>query len=248
MSLKAYSLSLLVTSLFSMNVFATDVMFESGTKQVNVIELFTSEGCNSCPPAEEYLNSYTTKLATWTKVIPVAFHVDYWDYIGWTDRYADKRFGQRQSRYAKLRRASTVYTPAFFVNGRNWRPGFFSSAIRESKDTPGNLKINVDAKNKQLDAVYESTAKASQPLVLNIAILGMDLKTQILSGENEGRTANHEFVVVGFDYKASQNRQWSMPFPDLHYKDVNKYAIAAWVSAGDNPTPIQATGGLLKNY
>ena len=226
------------------SLYAEPLHLESGVKKNTLIELYTSEGCSSCPPAEDYLNNLKNNHELWKKWVPVAFHVDYWDYIGWRDRYASKKFGQRQSLYASLRRASTVYTPAFMVNGLSWRRGIFSSDLPEEKASAGNLVVSI--KGKSVHTTYESVKKS--PLKLNIAVLGMDLMTHIQRGENAGRTARHEFVVVGFNSSISNNSQWNMQLPELHYSQAKKYAVAIWVSEVKNPAPLQVVGGLLPNY
>ena len=76
----------------------------------------------------------------------------------------------------------------------------------------------------------------------------MDLTSDIKRGENEGRTANHEFVVVGFNSSVSENFKWDMKLPKLHYSKAEKYALAVWVSEINNPTPLQVVGGLLPGY
>lgn len=222
---------------------AMELHVESGIKRNTLIELFTSEGCSSCPPAEKYLNSLKNDEELWKKKIPVAFHVDYWDYIGWKDRYASKEFGQRQSRYANLMRASTVYTPAFIVNGMSWRRGIFSSSLPETNAKAGNLSVTL--KGKKLIAHYKAIHQNKRPLVLNIAVLGMGLTTQIERGENAGRTAKHEFVVVGFGTKESDKASWSTILPTLHYSGAEKYALAVWVSEGNNPVPLQVVAAEL---
>jgi len=219
---------------------------ESGIKKNTLIELYTSEGCSSCPPAEKFLNSLKNKSELWNKWVPVAFHVDYWDYIGWKDEYARKQFGYRQSRYASLKRASTVYTPAFMVNGSGWRRGIFGSTLPETDSLVGNLAVTISA--SKIKANYKSLKKYNFPLKLNVAILGMDLISHIERGENEGRTSRHEFVVVGFDTENSNDLNWSMKLPKLHFSKVKKYALAVWVSEINNPTPIQVVGGLLPSY
>jgi len=231
------------------SLYAEPLRLESGVKKNTLIELYTSEGCSSCPPAEDYLNNLKNNHELWKKWVPVAFHVDYWDYIGWRDRYASKKFGQRQSLYASLRRASTVYTPAFMVNGLSWRRGIFSSALPEEKESAGNLVVSI--KGKSVHTTYESDKKS--PLKLNIAVLGMGLTTHIERGENAGRTARHEFVVVGFNSansnkSKSNNYKWNMQLPELHYSQAKKYAVAIWVSKVKNPAPLQVVGGLLPNY
>lgn len=227
-------------------VFAESLHLESGVKKNTLIELYTSEGCSSCPPAEEYLNSFKNKKGLWQTWIPVAFHVDYWDYIGWKDRFAAKKFGQRQRQYAKLKRTSTVYTPAFMVNGNSWRPGIFSRALKEDQTQVGNLKVTLDGKT--MTASFLPASNTPHNSKLNVAILGMDLSTDINRGENSGRHAKHEFVVVGYHSKESNNNQWKMSLPALHYSDVKKHALAVWVSQGNDPTPLQAVGSLLPSY
>lgn len=235
----------LILLMTSINVNSTEtVRLESGSARNTLIELYTSEGCSSCPPAEEFLNSLKNDKNLWKKWIPIALHVQYWDYIGWKDHYATKEYGQRQSRYASLKRARTVYTPAFMVNGNNWRRGIFSSSLPNENLSAGNLVVAVNGKN--VKATYQSKDKS--PLKLNVAVLGMDLTSTIERGENEGRTAQHEFVVVGFSDSESNKLKWNVNLPKLHYKGAKKYALAVWVSKGDNPTPLQAVGGLLPNY
>ena len=232
--------------LFTSTLFAEPLRFESGIKKNTLIELYTSEGCSSCPPAEEFLNNLRHKKELWKTWVPIAFHVDYWDYIGWKDRYATKEFGLRQSKYASLKHASTVYTPAFMVNGSSWRRGLFSRAIPVEKSSAGNLVVSVDGKSVQ--ANYRPLKKNNFPLNLNIAVLGMDLKTHIERGENAGRSAEHEFVVVGYNSVSSNNLNWNIQLPELHYSSAKHYALAVWVSEINNPTPIQVVGGLLPNY
>ena len=230
-----------------LNSLHADILyFESGVKRNTLIELYTSEGCSSCPPAEAYLNNLKNNNKLWKKWIPIAFHVDYWDYIGWKDQYAIKSFGQRQSLYASLKQASTVYTPAFMVNGSSWRPGLFFKSLAKENSTVGNLKVSI--KNKKIHASYKQIAKSKFPLRLNVAVLGMNLISYIERGENEGRTAKHEFVVVGFNTTESNNLEWNMNLPELHYTKAEKYALAVWVSEVNTPTPLQVVGGLLPGY
>lgn len=227
-------------------LFAQTLHLESGVEKNTLIELYTSEGCSSCPPAEEYLNNLKNKKGLWQRWVPVAFHVDYWDYIGWKDQYASNKFAQRQRQYAKLKHTSTVYTPAFMVNGTSWRPGIFSRSIKEDKTKIG--KLIVDINGKSIVAKFNPLNKNKNNFKLNVAVLGMELSSYIARGENTGRNAEHEFVVIGFDSKESTKLQWKMNLPDLHFTDVNKYALAVWVSQGSDPTPLQAIGSLLPSY
>ena len=238
------SLSFMLTS---STVFAAEnIVFESGIKQNTLIELYTSEGCSSCPPAEKYLNGLKNNNEIWKTLFPIAFHVDYWDYIGWKDQYAQKEFGRRQSRYASLKRASTVYTPAFMINGDSWRRGLFSNKLANRNLSTGKLTATINGSS--ILAKYTSEKKYTHPLKINVAVLGMDLTSHIESGENAGRTAKHDFVVVGFDSLESDDLRWNLKLPKLHYSQAKKYALTIWVSEGTNPTPIQVVGGVLENF
>lgn len=232
--------------LVSTHLQAQESDFNSGQQQTVLIELYTSEGCNSCPPAEEYLNGLRQHSELWHRYIPVAFHVDYWDYIGWRDPYAHPSHGIRQSWYARQRNLRTVYTPAFVVNGQTWRRGWFGNELPSSYNMPGNLKVKVTG--EQLKADFVSSTPVSGTLTLNIAVLGMDLLSQIKAGENQGRTAKHNFVVVGYKSLNSVNAQWLTNLPNLYYTGAKHYALAVWVSREDDPTPLQAVGGYLPRF
>ena len=88
-----------------------EVMISSPETRVNVLELYTSEGCSSCPPADKYISELKSHPGLWTSLIPVAFHVDYWNYIGWEDRFSSPEYSARQRRYARSKNLKTVYTP-----------------------------------------------------------------------------------------------------------------------------------------
>src|ERR1700733_854948 len=94
----------------------TTTRFESGPSQVSLLELYTSEGCSSCPPAEAWLSALSQSPELWKAVVPVAFHVDYWDNLGWKDWFSSREFTQRQRRYAANWGSGSVYTPAFILN------------------------------------------------------------------------------------------------------------------------------------
>ena len=237
---------LISLSLMSLHVQAEEQNFNSTQQQSVLIELFTSEGCSSCPPAEEYLNALKHHPQLWSVYIPVAFHVDYWDYLGWRDPYAYMAHAKRQYWYAKQRNLRTVYTPAFVVNGKAWRPGWINRELPKIASQSGELKVTVNG--KQLTASYIPLRPLTEKLTLNIAVLAMNLVSHIQAGENTGRTAQHEFVVVGYKYLDSINGQWADNLPELHYKAAREHAIAVWISRPDDPTPLQAVGGQLSQF
>ncbi len=100
------------------------ITVESPLEAVPVLELFTSHGCSSCPPADRWLRNFTNHPGLWNQVIPMAFHVDYWDWIGWKDRFASARYTARQKDYRRAGRLRTVYTPGFVLGGREWKGWF----------------------------------------------------------------------------------------------------------------------------
>ena len=230
------------------SAFANELHFNSGDKQTTIIELFTSQGCSSCPPAERYLNKFKQHQQLWQTYIPLAFHVDYWDYLGWKDRFSKPKNSARQHQYASLHQSRTVYTPAFFINGKKWRPGLF---IKSDPDTSSKQtgKLAISLSPQQLTAHFTPRQLPHDSLVLNIAILGMDLSTQIQAGENRGRHSQHEFVVLTHQAFTAPQPHWTIPWHQisrqLTKQAAPRYALAAWVSQPDNQTPLQATGGYL---
>jgi hypothetical protein len=100
----------------------------SGPHTAALVELYTSEGCNSCPPADRWLRSLGEKGQAPTRVVPLSLHVDYWDYIGWKDPFAQRRFSDRQRRLAGVHRSRVVYTPQVILQGRDFR-GWYSPAF-----------------------------------------------------------------------------------------------------------------------
>jgi hypothetical protein len=229
--------------LVSLQLSAAEIRFESGAKQNSMIELYTSEGCNSCPPAEAYLNTYREHPDLWKKYIPLAFHVDYWDHLGWKDRFSKREFSERQRQYASARRVRTIYTPAIFVNGRSWRPGLIGGA--PPGDTAAVGKLAVAIEGQLVSASFEPVVADLGPLTLHVALLGMGLSTEIEAGENAGRFSNHEFVVLAHNEIPGVNNRWRGTLPRIKSGAADKVALVAWLSRDGDPAPVQATGGYI---
>ena len=238
----------LFTLIVSFNVYSQT--FSSNSKRVSVLELYTSEGCSSCPPADKWISTLKSDPRLWNEIIPIVFHVDYWDYIGWQDPYAQAKYSQRQRNYANQKNLDTVYTPGMLLNGNEWRSWFyFRSLSVDSSNSPGLLQIKTD-KNK-ISANYTAKQNNEKPLVFNVALLGFDLASSVTAGENEGKILKHNFVVIG-DKSINMTRfgkDYVVPKFDLPKAKIQakKMAIAAWVSTTNDLTPIQATGGWIKN-
>jgi hypothetical protein len=138
------TLLLALALLHTRSALAEKLTFNSGNRQVTLLELYTSQGCSSCPPAERWLNEYVDAAELWTGIVPLAFHVDYWDYIGWEDVYASGEYGERQRSYARAGKARGVYTPGLFANGREWRGWTLRVTPRASNREPGDLSVSVE--------------------------------------------------------------------------------------------------------
>ncbi|MGB5439898.1 MAG: DUF1223 domain-containing protein [Gammaproteobacteria bacterium] len=219
---------------------AADIQLDSGPRQVTLLELYTSQGCSSCPPAERWLNEYIDSDDLWNSVVPVALHVDYWDYIGWKDIFASKEHAQRQRDYARAGKTRTVYTPGFFVNGRDWRGWTLRLKPGRSRSEPGNLSARIAG-----DRLSASFPVADKPVDLHVALLGFGIETQVGRGENRGRTLAQEFVVLEHNMYRSASGSWEVTMPAARHATVKSYGIALWVSEPGNPAPLQATGGWL---
>src|SRR5438132_8079399 len=113
----------LAALLLGASALRAEVTLHSGPAQVALIELYTNEGCSSCPPAEKWLGELRGDAELWRRFVPVAFHVNYWDHLGWHDVLATKAYTEREYRYADTWRAPSVYTPCFVRNGQEWHPG-----------------------------------------------------------------------------------------------------------------------------
>ena len=220
--------------------------FESGETQNSLIELFTSEGCSSCPPAEKWMSALKSNQELWKRIIPVAFHVDYWDHLGWRDRFAKPEFTSRQQRYAAAWGGDSVYTPGFVVNGKEWRNWFGDTAVPTSSTRAGVLRVSLCDDGK-LTATFVPETTQPRALALNVALLWKDLESDVKRGENGGRKLRHDFVVldlISIDMTNESNR-WngSVALPMQSSADKPS-ALAAWIT--ENSTPIQATGGWLQ--
>lgn len=222
---------------------AAAIGFKSSSQQATVIELYTSQGCSSCPPAEEFLNSLKANNLLWKSYFPLAFHVDYWDYLGWKDRFAKPQHRVRQEAYANINHQRTIYTPGFYVNGAPWRRGMFERTPPLSKNETGML--SVDLQEARLKAEFRPVKPTGSELVLNVAIVGMDLKTDIQAGENSGRHSNHEFVVLHQQSLTSRDGYWQLTLTNTHFEETRRLALVVWVSREDDPRPLQAAGGYI---
>jgi hypothetical protein len=220
---------------------------ESPVEQVTVAELFTSHGCSSCPPADRWLRQLIDHPGLWDEVIPLSFHVDYWDRLGWPDRFASPRFSQRQRDYRAAGHLSGVYTPALVIKGREWR-GFFRREHADLSPGPatGRLSLRLDGAGDAELGFDPVAVLPPSPLTAHLVLLGFGLSTSVTGGENAGRTLEEDFVVLGYTASTpSHERRWNLRLPPTKTSPPSRQAVAAWISAGTDPTPIQAVAGWI---
>jgi hypothetical protein len=184
-----------------------------------------------------------------TTLFPVVFHVDYWDGLGWPDRFARPAYTQRQRDYAARLGQDSVYTPEFVTGGREWR-GWFNGdrSPAAATATGGELSVQVGAGGQAVSAVYTpTTAQGGKTYTLNVALLGVGIRSDVRAGENGGRQLQHDFVVLDFDSKPL-TRSATGQSGTLELKPSTgdpAGALVAWVSDSDGAI-VQVTGGWLK--
>ena len=121
---------------------------KSGPKAAALVELYTSEGCSSCPPADKQLSQFPSREYSFGQVVPISLHVNYWDYIGWKEPFAQPKFSERQSWLVRTNAHKTVFTPHFFVSGtevRDWRADL-GDELKRVLAEPAGASIRADSK------------------------------------------------------------------------------------------------------
>ena len=186
---------------------AADTTFHSGPAQVTLVELYTSEGCSSCPPAEQWLGDLRHDAGLWQKFVPVALHVNYWDHLGWRDVLASAANTERQYALASAWGTSSVYTPCFVRNGQEWRPRNGGAAELSADSSPkasatGEGPAKADAGKLtvvwqtdgtcRIDFIPPSRARRDATRYgVAVALLGSGIDSKVRAGENRGRNLHH---------------------------------------------------------
>jgi hypothetical protein len=164
-----------------------------------VVELFTSQGCSSCPPADALIHDITADSNLRGRVIPLAFHVDYWDRLGWRDPFSSAEWSRRQAFYAQAMHLNSAYTPQAVVGGTREFVGSNHSALdaaleHASNDKPrGDVALTVRRDGNSLTATIRATVPANDDLMLAVTEDGVITKVQ--HGENAGRTITNDAIV-----------------------------------------------------
>ena len=217
-------------------LFAAESVFRSAPGGTSLLELYSSEGCSSCPPADSWVGSLQSSPGLWTDFVPVAFQVDYWDYLGWRDVLASPDHTARQRSYGRL------VTPQLLLNGRSF--GGTDAAPRKPKSDAGTLEIRSEGTASHRVS-FKSKGVDSGGLVAHVVLLGFGVASQVTRGENGGSVLRHEFVVLDHAQRPLDDGQASVSLRPNPAVRASRMGVAAWVSRGDDPTPLQAAGGYL---
>lgn len=161
-----------------------------------VVELYTSQGCSSCPPADEML----IDLAARTDVIALALHVDYWDYIGWADIFADPRFTRRQQNYARVAGAGSIYTPQMVIGGRDHvigaKPMDVMNFVQAQNATPTGARIALRRSGNRLEITGQSLRPFRDGTIVQVIRYSPMETVDIRRGENAGRSLDYANIVT----------------------------------------------------
>jgi hypothetical protein len=203
-SIKIFALTaFLVTAVLCATAFINVSLLtkvNGGDKGFAVIELFTSEGCSSCPPADELV----AKIEKESKDQPVyilAYHVDYWDRSGWKDVFSSADYTKRQNEYVGYLHLQSVYTPQIVVNGKTEFTGSEEETLRNAIKTnlqiasPAQLSLNVSTTEPGHAGIKYTTDGVEKKTVLLLAFLQKNAQTKVGGGENGGRTLSHVQIV-----------------------------------------------------
>ena len=216
--------SLFLSVCFSLSAMAFDLNPKTNTENTAsqgfaVVELFTSEGCSSCPPADKLLAKIQEESAG-KPVYILAFHVDYWNHQGWRDVFSQKEFTKRQYQYASWLNLETVYTPQVVVNGRHELIGSQEETLRRALNlelrsaAPAQLNADAQISAGKLNLAYQ-TANAGRATVLQVALVQKVAHTMVKRGENAGRLLPHVQIVRSIQsFPAAGSGNVAVKLPD----------------------------------
>jgi hypothetical protein len=166
---------------------------------VVVVELYTSQGCSSCPPADEFV----AMLASDPRILPLALHVDYWDYIGWADHFAQAAFSDRQRDYARAIGSRTIYTPQLIIGGADRIEGFApaetADRLRAHLAAGTTVTLTVTRDGDLLVIRAEADPPLDEPVRVQLVRYKPEESVEIKRGENAGRTITYSNIVTSWE-------------------------------------------------
>ena len=181
-------------------VLAAQCTATSAPHRVPLLELYTSEGCDSCPPADRWVSSLSSRGLGSDRLVVLAFHVDYWDRLGWPDRFAQARFTERQRALNERNRSRVLYTPQLVLNGKDYRRGLRDdltervTAIAHDR-AKAALSLNVAPTASHWNVTGTWSATEPGDARVWIALYENGLATDVRAGENREKRLQHDFVV-----------------------------------------------------
>jgi hypothetical protein len=172
----------------------------SSPYRVAMLELYTSEGCSSCPPADRFISKLKDSELSDQRLVPLAFHVTYWDYIGWRDPFANAQYDDRQHKQALLNASKIVYTPQFMMNGKDFRRyRHLHTDITRINAQPAPVSLEIAARPGQdglaVNVNVERMHGFDGDTIVYIALYEHNLSSAVTAGENEGEQLRHDYVV-----------------------------------------------------
>ena len=220
------------------------------------LELFTSEGCSSCPPADLWMRSLTKDRRLWKTVFPMAWHVDYWNDLGWADPLSSREATGRQESYVRAWGRGGAYTPEFVRNGREWRTWSGSGTLPDSTKRPDVGMLRIEGSIQAGFSIsFQPVNSTNGPWNAHLVVLQSGVTHQVLRGENAGRRLQHVFAARVVDSKAMRRvsageSSWIAtlrPRPSAadRLDLAADLAVVGWVSRPGDPTPVQITGAPL---
>jgi hypothetical protein len=219
---------------------AANTCTAQSTAQVpNVVELYTSEGCSSCPPADRWLSTLKGRV----DVLALGFHVTYWDQLGWPDRFATPATTQRQHRWREAHKGPYVYTPQIVLDGRDMRDwSSLRSGVLPKPKMSATATIKLDAQDGVVRASVANAA-ADKPLAGYWVVLEDGISSRVKAGENSGSTLTHDHVVVHYQpvaaWAAGAPLQSTLALPAA-LKPLGARRVAFVLTQGDGLQAVQA--------
>ena len=214
--------------------------------RVALLELYTSEGCNSCPPTDRWVSELPQPQFVPQRLVVLAFHVDYWNYLGWQDRFSQRRFTERQQALVRANGLRTAYTPQLVLNGRDFRDtaGIEKQVAHINALAPSvNLTLHANKKDSTLKtsvSVNPVTPSTQEPMELYLALYENNLESQVQAGENRGKRLQHDYVVrvligpVAVAPDKAARQEWQIPLAaDWKTADMGLAAFVQSVKTGE---------------
>ena len=225
------------------------IQFQSAPERTALLELYTSEGCSSCPPAEAWLSGLKNSPRLWKDFAPVAFHVDYWNSLGWKDAWSDAQFSERQRAYAQLWHSENIYTPEFVLNGKEWHNWFTGkNGPSSGGERVGILTVTTTDTNRW-SATFAPETPVEAHYELHAVLLAGGILSDVTAGENKGRHLPHDFAVVNLvqiGMTTSNGRATGKFITDTtRFNPGKTLALTVWVTRAGGLEPLQTTGGWL---